>query len=100
MVEGVKHDAGKVDYTLVPVEALEVVCRVLEFGAKKYARDNWRTVVAKDSSRYLKALLRHAFAVVRGEWLDPESGFPHLAHVACCALFLLANDAAVAKETA
>ena len=41
---GMKHDSGKLDYTLVPWDGLEDVIRVLEFGANKYSRDNWRKV--------------------------------------------------------
>ncbi len=41
---GRKHDAGKADYSLLPFEALEQVVRVLDFGANKYGRDNWKRV--------------------------------------------------------
>lgn len=35
------------------------------------------------------AALRHLLAFIDGETLDPETGLPHLAHVRCCAAFLL-----------
>jgi len=85
---GAKHDDGKPDYTLLPLAALEPVVRVLEHGERKYSRDNWQHV-PEPQRRYLAAALRHLAAHQRGEALDPESGQPHLAHAACCLIFLL-----------
>lgn len=84
---GTKHDQGKVMLELLPFEALEAVGRVMTFGAKKYAAHNWRG--GFKFSRVFGAALRHGFAWVKGEDLDPESGESHLAHMACCILFLL-----------
>jgi hypothetical protein len=73
---------------LLPFEALEEIARVLTYGAKKYAPNNWQKVPdAKE--RYEAALLRHFSAHKRGEKNDPESGLSHLAHVGCNALFLI-----------
>lgn len=91
---GVKHDDGKLDFTLVPWDGLEPVVRVLMFGERKYTtperpgRDNWRKV-PNSTQRYRAALLRHVIAYVSGQETDPETGESHLASVVCCALFLL-----------
>lgn len=85
-----KYDAGKPDWTLVPFSALVPVIRVLEFGARKYSRGGWRLVPQGDR-RYLAAAFRHLTAFSDGETHDAESGLPHLAHAACCLLFLLAD---------
>lgn len=87
---GFKADQGKPDWTLVPWDGLERVVRVLEFGAKKYDRDNWR-LVPDLQNRYRAAALRHLVADLAGEAHDPESSEDHLAHAACCLLFVLAN---------
>lgn len=50
---------------------------------------NWEKGLAW--GRLSGALLRHLWAWMRGEERDPESGLPHLAHMACCALMLLAS---------
>ena len=85
---GRKSDQGKPDWTLIPFTALAPVIRVLEYGAKKYGRDNWMQV--EDSERrYLAAALRHLTAFAEGECSDPESGESHLAHAVCCLLFML-----------
>lgn len=88
MIEGQKFDSQKTDWTLVPFSSLESIVKVLEFGAKKYARDNWQKVPDAER-RYSAAALRHLIAREQGERLDPESGLPHLAHAGCCILFAL-----------
>ena len=88
---GRKFDEGKLDYTLVPFEALDEVVKVLMFGAQKYDRDNWR-YVDNASQRYAAAAFRHLTAHVKGEQLDPETGVSHLAHAGCCILFMLGLD--------
>lgn len=85
---GIKYDSQKPDWTLFPFSAAEQVVRVLEFGAKKYTRDNWQKV-PDAGQRYLAAALRHLIARQGGEVNDAESGLPHLAHAGCCVLFAL-----------
>lgn len=85
---GRKDDAAKPDWSLLPLKATEEVVKVLTFGAKKYARDNWQ-LVPDGEHRYLAAALRHLAAHQAGERSDSESGESHLAHAACCVLFLI-----------
>ena len=87
-LEAVKHDSGKTDWSLVPFEALEEMANVLTFGAKKYASWNWTEGGGFSYSRVLRSCLRHLFAFMRGEDLDPESGLSHIAHAQCNLLFL------------
>jgi hypothetical protein len=87
---GVKHDAEKVRLDLMPFDALVEVGEILTFGAAKYDARNWEKGMAW--GRLLGASLRHLFAWGRGENLDPETGKSHLAHAACCILFLLAYE--------
>ena len=89
MTKGVKHDDGKLDYTLLPYEALQEVVKVLMYGAQKYPEaDNWKRV-EDPRKRYNKAAFRHLFAEVNNEALDKESGLYHLAHAICSNLFAL-----------
>jgi len=85
---GVKYDAGKPRPSLLPWPALIEVMAVLAFGAAKYEVDNWQRVPGA-RERYFDAALRHLVAWHSGEALDAESGRSHLAHAACCVLFLL-----------
>lgn len=91
-----KDDATKPPLDMLPFDALTEVARVMAYGAwqaprpdgsKGYGRDNWRQCT--DVNRYDAAMLRHYAAIQRGELVDPESGLPHRAHLACCALFAL-----------
>lgn len=90
-MNGVKFDGGKARWSLLPWEAVKQVVDVLTYGAQKYAPDNWRKV-PEWKDRYDSALERHLVAWRMGEWLDPETKLPHLAHALCCGLFLLAME--------
>lgn len=85
---GHKADHGKPILGAIPPHAELAVARVLTFGAEKYARDAWQTVENAEV-RYMDAALRHLNAHRRGELVDDESGESHLAHAACCILFML-----------
>jgi hypothetical protein len=83
---GVKHDQDKAPMDLLDPMALDGLARVLQFGARKYASHNWRGGISY--SRLIAALLRHSFAFLRGEYIDPESGLPTVDHIGCCWMFL------------
>lgn len=96
--EGVKHDTGKPDWTLLPWRQVEDVVRVLQYGASKYPEaDNWQRV-DKGRTRYFAAAIRHLVAWAGGEYADKESGLPHLSHAACCVLFLAWHNTNTPKE--
>ena len=73
-----KHDAGKLRYDLIPPEILRALAEVYTFGAAKYGDNNWRKGL--DHGRLYAATMRHLETDRSGEYLDPESGLPHLAH--------------------
>lgn len=82
-----KDDSKKTDLSLLPYRPLAEIAKVLEFGAKKYDRNNWRKGFAHE--RLVAAMLRHLFAYNEGETNDPETGLCHLAHLGCMLLFLM-----------
>lgn len=86
---GAKADTGKPHPSYVPVEIIEAVMRVREYGTAKYkSPDNWKTV---EPERYHEALLRHVLRAWNDPYaVDPESGLLHLEHIACNVAFLLA----------
>jgi hypothetical protein len=71
-------------YDLIPSYALEQLALVYGLSCKdhggKYEARNWEKGYPWGWS--FRALFKHAFAALRGEWLDPESGLPHLSHAA------------------
>lgn len=84
-----KFDQEKPRMDLLDADALEGLAKVLTFGATKYAAHNWRNGI--NNSRLVAALLRHTFAILRGEYTDPESGYQHIDHIGCCWMFLSNN---------
>jgi len=82
-----KFDGSKLPLHLLSTEAMNQTAAVLAFGAEKYAAHNWRKGFVW--SRPLSAAMRHITAFNAGEDKDPESGLSHLAHAACCIMFLL-----------
>lgn len=87
---GRKDDAGKIRLDLLPLDALTAVGDVLTDGATRYGDRNWEAGMAWH--RLFGALLRHTWAWWQGEGKDPDSRRSHLAHAACCVLFLLAYE--------
>lgn len=88
--ESVKNDRkdDKLRWDLLPLNLIEMVVKVFHFGAKKYGENRWQNL-PDAYNRYKGAMLRHLVAHEKGEVLDPESGLPHLAHMAWNALAIL-----------
>lgn len=86
-MSGTKHDIGKIQLELLPVDSLIEVTKVLQFGAEKYGKWNWSKGL--NYTRIIGAILRHTFLYLGGEDKDQESGLNHIAHVACNCLFLI-----------
>jgi len=82
----IKNDNGKPPMGLLPWPALIEVTRVLNFGAQKYTKHNWRH--GMDWSRLYDAALRHITSFIEGKNLDDETNLGHLSHALCCLLFL------------
>lgn len=86
-----KDDAGKAPWSLLPWDSAAKVVDVLEYGCRKYSARDWEK--GMEWSRLHDAMFRHMFLWFQmGEQFDAESGLPHLAHIACCALFLQAYE--------
>lgn len=83
-----KADQGKPRPSLCPVSLIEAVTAVRMYGTEKYGDpDNWKQV---EPGRYHQAMLRHILAAWNDPYkIDPESGLPHIAHVATNIAFLL-----------
>ena len=90
---GKKFDGGKPKMHLLPVKALYAVVKVLEFGAEKYGKFNWHGLLTENGKeRVFDAIMRHWAEMQDGNMIDDESGLPHMAHIACNALFWLWFD--------
>jgi hypothetical protein len=85
---GTKHDGGKVQLDLLPLDVTWEWAKVMTIGARKYAPYNWEK--GFQYSRVFAALKRHIDLWYVGEDTDEETGLSHLAHAMCCLSFLLA----------
>jgi hypothetical protein len=83
--KGDRYNAGKPKWTLMHFPSFEPMIRVLEFGCKKYSRDNWKKYL--DPNETLDSLQRHIIELMEGKVFDKESGLPIIGHVMCNAMF-------------
>lgn len=99
---GMKFDDMKLDWSLLPIDAIEEEIKVLMIGAEKYEANNWMKV--KDPiKRYINGAYRHLGDVVKyinngmpdeeiSKLKDVDTGIHPFAHAACdihFALYLL-----------
>lgn len=97
--QAARHNAGKpqLSYLLTFSEALDAVAEVSMSGANVYGRGNY--LQGAPLTEHVDSLLRHLKAFYRGEDLDPNSGHPHVAHMAWNALRLCQEALAPAPGT-
>lgn len=70
--------------------ALDRVVEVMERGAKKYSRNNWKNGGPNtELPVLLDSVMRHLKARENGEIHDADCGTDHLANAACGILFAL-----------
>lgn len=92
-----RYNEGKARFELIDPEFEKGVALVLTFGAEKYGDENWKKSAGTDKhyefvSGCHGSLRRHLAAIRDGEHLDPESGLPHIDHVACNVMFIRYYD--------
>jgi len=78
---GINLDAGKLRVDLVPMSAIRAIATILGESAQpkgKYPARNWEKGIPW--MRNIASALRHIMAILEGEDVDPESGFPHSYH--------------------
>lgn len=83
--KSLRFNNGKPRWSLVHYESMIPMIRVLEFGADKYAPENWKKGL--DLKEILESMQRHLAALMDGEEFDKESGVSHMGHIQCNAMF-------------
>lgn len=84
-----KQIEGKPPVELVPPAGIIAEAFVFGYGVVKYGRGNWRKGIKY--SHHIGATLRHVYAFMRGEDVDPESGLHHLWHAKTNLAILIAS---------
>jgi len=86
--QALRYNQGKpqLSYVVSARYALEGAAAVMEAGAAKYDRDNWKNSSPKEA--LIDSMMRHLCKFMDGEEVDEESGLPHVDHALCNAIFL------------
>lgn len=83
--KALRYNGGKLKWSMVHFKSLEPMVKVLMYGEKKYARDNWKKGLNREE--ILDSMQRHLSALIDGEEIDPESAEHHIGHIMCNCLF-------------
>ena len=89
MEQADRFNEEKLQWSLVDFKSLEPLVQVLTYGTKKYSRNNWKKGLPPNKT--CESLLRHIFAYMSGEDVDPESNLSHIGHMMCNVMFLSYN---------
>lgn len=73
-----RMNKGKTKFSLVDLDFFELMAKDMMFGIQKgYPENNWKLPV-KHIGDINDSMLRHCIADIKGEFLDKESGLPHV----------------------
>lgn len=90
-MDAIKNDRtdNKPMWELLPLGLMEHIVNVYTYGVQKYGKPGSWKLLENGYQRYKAALFRHIVAFEKGEFIDPESHLPHLAHAAWNAIAML-----------
>lgn len=74
-----RANKGKLEWDLIPLEALEPTVRAMMDGARKYAPHDW--MKGQKFSTIFNSTMRHLVELQAGHDLDKKSGLPIIGHV-------------------
>jgi len=101
MSEGIKHDSGKLDWSLLDYDLVEPLIPVLMLGESRYGYENWKKDFGPNyQRRFRAAMMRHDRVCMK----DPlaintdDGNVYHLAQVAINALFELYHARKISGE--
>ena len=84
---GKRFNSNKPRVELLVPEAMIEEAKVWAMGAEKYGDFNWQR--GMKYSTVIACLMRHIFAILKGEDFDKESGLLHAAHIKTNASMLI-----------
>ena len=85
-LKALRYNSGKPDWTLLDYPSLLPLVKVMEQGAQKYSRDNWK-LPNDNKLEPLQSAMRHLIALIGGEEIDQESGERHTGHIIANCMF-------------
>jgi len=84
--QALRYNNDKLKWSLMDHTCFESMIKVLEMGAKKYSKDNWKK--GMPLSEVFESMLRHIFSMLNGEMIDKESKLSHIGHIQCNTMFI------------
>lgn len=95
-MDKIKFDKGKDRLALVPTASIKAVGAVMTHGVEKYYENSWKEV---EAPRWRDALMRHWCEYIDDPYsIDPDSGLPHLWHIAANAAILCGVEDSMVRE--
>jgi hypothetical protein len=87
--KGLRYNKGKIPLDMVPESIIEAIAKVLQKGAEKYEKNNWRRGMSWET--VYGCLQRHLFKYHSPHHsdIDEETGLPHIFLAACNIAFLI-----------
>lgn len=92
MTQGIKHDEGKPDWSLVPLSFIRPLIAVFAWGERTYGYENWKKDFDNEQRRFIASIKRHLEEVEENGPLatnEKDGGVYHAAQIAWNALRLL-----------
>jgi len=86
---GGKQSKSEYGFHLCDYDALLKLAEVLQYGASRYTRDNWRKIPAEE---HFNHMLIHSLAYLKGDTQDD-----HLGHMLCRAMMFYATARAESR---
>ncbi len=94
-----RYNSDKPQLSLLPKEGLAAAAKVLEKGAVKYGRNNWRKLWGDETVNVcVDSAMRHMLEMSSGNMNDNETGEYHAAHIICNMLFIIEHLAQKDKK--
>ena len=84
--DGGKQSKSEYGFHLIDTDAIVALAEVLQIGANRYARDNWRKI---PSEEHFNHMMVHYYA-----WKSGDTSDDHLGHMFCRAMMVYATGKA------
>ena len=81
MEEGIKDNVGKIDYSEINLNLLDIMAERFTANKNKYPKGNGKKILDVEELEW--ALFRHIKKIVSPSESDPETKLDHLAAIGC-----------------
>ncbi len=83
--KSLRHNAGKLKWSLMHYKSMECLIEVLMLGANQYGIDNWK--IGLDLKEIQESIQRHLASLMDGELKDKDTNLFHVGHIMANCMF-------------